>query len=54
MHKSIYETARGEGIDPKDLFTSIYQVLIGKEKGPKAAAFLQSLGKEMLEGKFGG
>ncbi len=53
MHKSIYETARGEGIDPKELFTSIYQVLIGKEKGPKAAAFLQSLGKEMLERKFG-
>jgi len=52
MHKSIYETARGEGIDPKELFNSIYMTLIGKEKGPKAAAFLMSLGKETLSAKW--
>jgi lysyl-tRNA synthetase, class I len=47
-HKRIYEIARGNMVAPPELFTAIYQTLIGKEKGPKAASFLQTLGKKHL------
>ncbi|MBU0761852.1 MAG: lysine--tRNA ligase [Candidatus Altiarchaeota archaeon] len=48
-HKKIYETARANNVDPPELFTAIYKTLIGKEKGPKAAMFLMSLGEEYLK-----
>lgn len=51
-HKRIYEVARENGVEPPQVFTAMYQILIGKEKGPKAASFLQSLGKEYLEKRF--
>jgi lysyl-tRNA synthetase, class I len=52
LHKSIYETARSIGLEPPMLFEAIYRVLIGKEKGPKAAAFMLSLGAEYLRERF--
>lgn len=51
-HKRIYETARAKGVDPKDLFRAVYLVLIGKEKGPKAAAFILSLGEKHVSARF--
>ncbi len=47
-HKRIYETARANQVEPPDLFSAVYSTLIGKEKGPKAAMFLMSLGRKHL------
>jgi len=52
FHKRIYELAREADLDPKEAFKAIYQTLIGKDKGPKAAIFLLSLDKEFLKSRF--
>ncbi len=52
LHKRIYETARAVGLEPPKLFDAIYWTLIGKEKGPKAAAFMMTLGAEYLTSRF--
>ncbi len=48
LHKRIYDIARSNDLNPPELFKAIYQVLIGKEKGPKAAMFLLTLEKEFV------
>ena len=46
--EAIYKIAEECGLQPKDLFTVIYRVLIGKEKGPRLAGFMMIVGKEKL------
>jgi len=52
LHNKIYEIATGIPIEPKMLFGAIYQVLIGKESGPKAAAFVNALEKDFVVQRF--
>ena len=54
LHKRIYEIARGIGLEPPKLFDAIYWTLIGKAKGPKAAAFMMTLGADHLRERFTG
>ena len=46
---------RAAGIQPKELFRTIYEVLLGQERGPRFGSFVRLVGKErvleMLEGK---
>ncbi|WP_029409782.1 lysine--tRNA ligase [Treponema pedis] len=46
---SLYEVASECGMEPKALFTSVYQVLIAKEQGPRLAGFMKTIGKEKLK-----
>ena len=52
LHNKIYEIATNIPIEPKMLFGAIYQVLIGKESGPKAAAFINALEKDFIVERF--
>ena len=52
LHNKIYEIATSIPIEPKILFGAIYQVLIGKESGPKAAAFINALEKDFVVERF--
>lgn len=52
LHKRIYDTARGIDLKPNDLFTAIYLVLIGKERGPRAASFILTLGRDHVQDRF--
>ncbi|MBD3388618.1 MAG: lysine--tRNA ligase [Candidatus Altiarchaeales archaeon] len=54
FHKKIYEVARSNGVKPPKLFKAIYRVLIGNDRGPKAAAFMLSLGREHIVARFRG
>ena len=36
------------GIDAKELFTAMYNALIGKDQGPRLASFMKIIGKEKL------
>lgn len=53
VHNLIYEVAKGSGIKTEDLFTSLYNAIIGKDKGPRMGKLISSIGidkaKEMLE-----
>ncbi|MDR1787117.1 MAG: lysine--tRNA ligase [Treponema sp.] len=46
--QAIYDAAASCGIDAKALFRAAYQALIGKDQGPRLAAFLRSIGRERL------
>lgn len=45
---AIYDVARSEDLEPKELFSLVYRVLIGKEKGPRLAGFIMTLGKQKV------
>ncbi len=44
----LYKTAEDSGLEPKQLFRVIYQVLIGKDRGPRLANFILTAGKEKI------
>ena len=50
-----FDVARTAGIEPRDLFRTIYEVLLGQERGPRFGSFVLLVGKErvleMLEEK---
>lgn len=48
FHKAIYEFKESSGMQPKELFTSLYKLLIGKEAGPRAGWFLSLLPRDWL------
>jgi lysyl-tRNA synthetase class 1 len=48
FHQAIYELKDGSGLAPKDLFSTLYQVLIGKDSGPRAGWFLSILPRDWL------
>jgi len=52
LHQSFYDSARDQGIEPKDFFTLAYNILIGKEKGPQLANFILTIGKDKVAGIF--
>ncbi len=48
LAEGLYKAAQDEGMDPKDMFTLIYNVLIGKAKGPRLAGFIMTAGKDKI------
>ncbi len=48
FHKAIYDFKETSGLAPKDLFVTLYQVLIRKDSGPRAGWFLSILPREWL------
>ena len=53
IHECIYQKARAEGgPGPKAAFQAIYQALLGRDRGPRAGAFIALLGSEMVAERF--
>ncbi|ADK82785.1 lysine--tRNA ligase [Sediminispirochaeta smaragdinae] len=48
LAEAIYAVAEEAGLDAKELFTLCYQVLIGKEKGPRLASFILTVGRDKI------
>ncbi|AHC16203.1 lysine--tRNA ligase [Salinispira pacifica] len=48
LQDEIYSIARTAGIEPKDFFTLLYRLVISKEKGPRLAGFLKTLGEDRV------
>lgn len=48
FHQAIYEFKDSSGLEPKQLFTTLYQAIIGKESGPRAGWFLSILPRDWL------
>lgn len=48
FHKAIYVFKDSAGLEPKQLFSSIYQITIGKDSGPRAGWFLSILPRDWL------
>jgi len=52
LHDKFYEVAKGNGAEPKDLFLASYNVLINKDKGPRLASFILTIGKDKVADLF--
>ncbi len=48
FHDAIYELKDDSGMTPKEMFTVLYKVIIGKTSGPRAGWFLSILPREWL------
>jgi lysyl-tRNA synthetase class 1 len=53
LHDEIYAIAgQFDGVAPRALFPAIYLALLGKPRGPRAAAFIRVLGAGFCAGRF--
>jgi len=52
LHNKFWEIAKDEGIETKDFFKAAYQVLINKERGPKLAGFILTIGRDKVRNLF--
>ncbi|MGB4759238.1 MAG: lysine--tRNA ligase [Candidatus Saccharimonadales bacterium] len=52
FHLAIYEFKDSMGLAPKDMFSALYRVTIGKTSGPRAGWFLSILPREWLIGRL--
>jgi lysyl-tRNA synthetase class 1 len=43
-----FAVARDAEIEPKDLFRTIYQVLLGQDRGPRFGSFVHMLGRDRM------
>jgi lysyl-tRNA synthetase class 1 len=43
-----FEVARHSGVEPKELFRSFYEVMLGQERGPRFGSFVKLLGRERV------
>jgi lysyl-tRNA synthetase class 1 len=48
MQNRVYEIAEEAGVDKKQIFTVMYAILIGKERGPRLGGFLLTIGRDRL------
>jgi lysyl-tRNA synthetase class 1 len=48
FHQAIYELKDTSGLEPKEMFTVLYKLLIGKTSGPRAGWFLSMLSRDWL------
>ena len=48
LAEALYAIAKDCGLEPKELFTAMYQALIGKDQGPRLASFMKIIGSERL------
>ncbi|MFO7780498.1 MAG: lysine--tRNA ligase, partial [Spirochaetia bacterium] len=48
LEQALYEIAQAHGFASRDFFSLMYRVLIGKEKGPRLAGFMQTIGRERV------
>ena len=46
LHESMYEMMHELELQPVDIFPAIYGLMISREKGPKLAGFIRTVGKE--------
>jgi lysyl-tRNA synthetase class 1 len=48
LHTQIHEIKKTEEVEPKELFSAIYQIFLGKDSGPQAGWLLASLDPEFV------
>ena len=52
IHDGIYNTAKELGMNPKKLFQTIYQAILGTKSGPRLGYFLVSLDRDFVVERF--
>ncbi len=53
LHDKFYKICEKTGLEVKDFFKAAYMVLINKERGPRLANFIKTIGEEKVSELFG-
>lgn len=48
LQNDIYQIAKANGLQPKDFFRLLYQIILGSERGPKLGPFVLDIGREKV------
>jgi lysyl-tRNA synthetase, class I len=48
LHNDLYEIMHKHELMPNDIFSTLYQILISLDKGPKLASFMLTIGREKV------
>ncbi len=48
IQNTIYQIAKSQGMQPKDFFKILYQILLGTSRGPKIGPFISDIGQEQV------
>ena len=46
LQSKVYDIARNNGMEPKELFTLLYKMLINSDRGPRIGNYILDLGIE--------
>ncbi|MBW2977323.1 lysine--tRNA ligase [Candidatus Woesearchaeota archaeon] len=52
LHEAMYKISQDVGLNAKDFFKGAYLVLVNKEKGPRLASFILTIGKDKVSKLF--
>ena len=52
LHEALYEIMHAKELKPAEIFPICYEILITKEKGPKLAGFMRTIGTEKVANLF--
>ena len=48
VQNAIYRAAKGNGVLPRDLFRTLYQIILGTDRGPRIGPFITDIGREKV------
>ncbi|MEE9242412.1 MAG: lysine--tRNA ligase, partial [Nitrosopumilaceae archaeon] len=48
IQNSIYQIAKGNNIQPKDFFKTLYQIILSTNRGPKIGPFIIDIGRKKV------
>ena len=52
LQNAIYQIAKGNGIEPRDFFKVLYQIILSTTKGPKIGPFILDIGRKNVSEKL--
>ncbi|MEW6036414.1 MAG: lysine--tRNA ligase [Candidatus Micrarchaeota archaeon] len=53
IHNAVFDWAKANGMEPKKLFSELYQALLGKERGPRMGKLIAALGVSRVKKDLG-
>jgi lysyl-tRNA synthetase class 1 len=48
LQNSIYQIAKNVGLQPKDFFKTLYQIILASDRGPKIGPFIIDIGRKKI------
>ena len=48
IQNTIYQIAKSNGVQPKDFFKILYQIILGTSRGPKIGPFISDIGRKQV------
>ncbi|RLG11804.1 MAG: lysine--tRNA ligase, partial [Thaumarchaeota archaeon] len=46
IQSSIFDSARSNALNPRDFFKKLYQIFLGRDRGPRLGPYIWDLGKD--------